>query len=504
MAIDLSEHTMIIHNRISASEAHHLCSLYGKSLSKNVELSGTDIKIAGINQINIVGTKIPTSGNWIYDVKIQVNLGRLIKQTNVAMLVLNKRNVTAIIKRLNEIFTKTFAFKPKNCDSAEWFMERIDCGIDLKLGTDDEEVLKAVIKALHSSFDSNNSRGVQYYKYKGWNAPEVQYESVTLETAGYEKGNPLYRYNIYYKLPQLVKYAQKHGLTLTQEEIDEIRNVIRIEKQIDDVSKVFGCSNKLGTLLDEDVTEKIMNSIIKEMKLFFGTGDYLTYEEGVARIYDSTYDIDTQNLMAAVYAYTSSNGYPALLEFIEQQIKGSGGIESDVRRKYKDIAKARKQLERLGISVASVHDMQSIKGVSTLLDEELKVRAKPRKKHKFCEIKPTHVESGRIRYMCKPTIYSETGDFKRTTIASSTGGTREECEINVLKKIRNNLNIRFNSFVGQTEKQIECCENAMYDCERFSIIVKSKTVQKLLVEAEKQLTEKITKLQEEILYGKQQ
>ena len=504
MAIDLSGHTMVIHNKISPSEARYLCSLYGKSLSKNVELSGTDIKIAGINQINIVGTKIPTSGNWTYDVKIQVNLGRLIKQTKVAMLVLNKRNVTAIIKRLNEIFTKTFVFKPKNCDSAEWFMERIDCGIDLKLGTDDEEVLKAVIKALHSSFDSNNSRGVQYYKYKGWNAPEVQYESVTLETAGYEKGNPLYRYNIYYKLPQLVKYAQKHGLTLTQEEIDEIRNVIRIEKQIDDVSKVFGCSNKLGTLLDEDVTEKIMNSIIKEMKLFFGTGDYLTYEEGVARIYDSTYDIDTQNFMAAVYAYTSSNGYPALLEFIEQQIKGSGGIESDVRRKYKDIAKARKQLERLGISVASVHDMQSIKGVSTLLDEELKVRAKPRKKHKFCEIKPTHVESGRIRYMCKPTIYSETGDFKRTTIASSTGGTREECEINVLEKIRKNLNIRFNSFAGQPEKQIECCENAMYDCERFSTIVKSKTVQKLLVEAEKQLTEKISKLQEEILYGKQQ
>ena len=478
MAIDLSGHTMVIHNKISPSEARYLCSLYGKSLSKNVELSGTDIKIAGINQINIVGTKIPTSGNWTYDVKIQVNLGRLIKQTNVAMLVLNKRNVTAIIKRLNEIFTKTFAFKPKNCDSAEWFMERIDCGIDLKLGTDDEEVLKAVIKALHSSFDSNNSRGVQYSKYKGWNAPEVQYESVTLETAGYEKGNPLYRYNIYYKLLQLVKYAQKHGLTLTQEEIDEIRNVIRNEKQIDDVSKVFGCSNKLGTLLDEDVTEKVMNSIIKEMKLFFGTGDYLTYEEGLARIYATKYDLDTQNLMGAVYAYVDSHGYSALLEFVEQQIKASGGSDADVSNKHKEIAKIRMQIEALGISVAPVQNVASMKGISTLLDEELKAREKPRKKHKFSEINPAKEPSGGIRYMCKPTIYSEMGEFKRTTIASSVGGTREECEVKVYEKIRSNLNTRYQSFLGQPEEQIKCCEDAVYDYERFRTIVQSKKVRK--------------------------
>ena len=498
MAIDLSGHTMVIHNKISPTEARCLCSLYGKSLSKNVELSGTDIKIAGINQINIVGTKIPTSGNWTYDVKIQVNLGRLIKQTKVAMLVLNKRNVTVIIKRLNEIFTKTFAFKPKHCDSAEWFMERIDCGIDLKLGTDDEEVLKAVIKALHSSFDSNNSRGVQYSKYKGWNAPEVQYESVTLETAGYENGNPLYRYNIYYKLLQLVKYAKKHGLTLTQEEIDEIRNVIRIEKQIDDVSKVFNCSNKLGTLLEEDATEKVMNSIIKEMKLFFGTGDYLTYKEGIKRIYSSKYDLKMKNAMGAVYAYSDSFGYSALLDEVEQIIKANGGTDADVSNKYKEIAKIRQKIESLSISVSPVQGVASMKGVSTLLDEELRARAKPRKKHKFSEIKPIKEVSGGIRYMCKPTIYSETGEFKRTTIASSIGGTREECEVKVFEKIRSNLNTRFKAFKGQPEEQIKCCKDAVYDCERLNTIVKSKTVQKYIFEAQKQLTEKIIEKQEMI------
>lgn len=493
MAVDLSEHTMIIHKKVSPSEARYLCTLYGKSLSKNVEITGTEIKIAGINQINMIGTKIPASGNWTYDVKIKVNVGRMIKQTKVAMLVLNKRNVSAIIKRLNEIFTKTFAFKEKHRDSTEWYIERIDCGIDLRLGTDDEAVLKATIKALHDSFDSNNYRGVQYYKYKGWNAPEVQYESITLKTAGYENGNPLYKYNIYYKLLQLMKYAKKHGYTLSQEEKDEIKDVIRIEKQIDDVSKVFGCSNKLGTLLDEDVTEKVMHNIIKEMKLFFGIGDYLTYEEGLARIYASNYGIDEQNLMGAVYAYVDSHSYSALLEFVERQIKDSGGSDADVAEKYKDITKARKKLEVLGISVASVHDIETIKGISTLLDEALKARAKPRKKHKFCEIKEVSVESGKTRFMCKPTIYSETGDFKRTTIASSTDGTREECEINVFEKIRSNLNTRYKVFAGQPEEQIRCCEEASYDYERFKTIAKNKMVREEIDKMLEKISNRIIK-----------
>lgn len=476
MAIDLSEHTMIIRNRISSSEARHLCSLYGKSLSKHVELTGAEIKIAGINEITMAGSKIPDTGNWTYEIKIKVNVGRLIKQTKVAMLVLNKRNANAIIKRLTEIFTKTFGFNQKHCDSAEWHMERIDCGIDLKLGTDDGAVLKAFIKALHTSFNSSNYRGVRYSEYIGYDAPEVQYESVTLETAGYENGNKLYKYNIYYKLLQLMQKAKEHGYILSQEEIDEAKGIIRIEKQIDDVSKIFNCSNKLGTLLDEEVTEKVMDSIIREMKLFFGTGDYLTYEQGIARIYDSDYDITTQNTMGAVYAYADSFGYSALLDDVAQAIKANGGSDDDISNKHKEIAKIRKQIESLGISVAPVQGVSAMKGISTLLDEELRTKAKPRKKHKFSEIKPVKEPSGRIRYMCKPTIYSKTGEFKRTSIASSVGGTREECEIRVFETIRENLNTYYKSLAGQPEEQIRCCEGAYDDYERFKSVVKSKTV----------------------------
>lgn len=478
MTIDLSGHTMDIHNRISSSEARYLCSLFGKSLSKNVEISGIDIKIAGINQINITGSKIPDSGIWTYDVNIQVNLGRVIKQTKTAMLVLTKNHVHAIIKRLNEIFARTFAFKPKHSDSTNWHIARLDCGIDLKLGTDDEVVLRAYIKALHDSFNANNSRGVQYSKYNGWDAPEVQYESVTLETSGYKNGNPLYRYNIYYKLLQLVKYAQKHGLALSQDEINEVKDVIRIEKQIDDVSKIFGGSNKLGSLFDEDITEKVMSNIIKEVKLFFGTGDYLTYEEGIARIFASNYDLQTQNAMGTVYAYIDSYGYSALLEYVEQAIISGGGTDADVASRFKEIVQIRKQIEALGVSVAAVKNQASMRGISGLLDDELRTRAKPRKKHRFSDIKPVREPSGGIRYMCKPTIQLKDGRRKRTSIAGSIGGTREECEIKVFEELRCNLNTFYQSLAGKPDEQIKCCEGAYRDYENFKTIVKSKSVKK--------------------------
>ena len=92
-----------------------------------------------------------------------------------------------------------------------------------------------------------------------------------------------------------------------------------------------------------------------------------------------------------------------MLEFVEQQIKSSGGTDDD-SKKHKEIALARKRIESLGISVASVHDMPMMKGISTLLDDELKTRAKPRKKHKFSEINSVKEPSGGIRYMCKPRI----------------------------------------------------------------------------------------------------
>lgn len=504
MAVDLSVHTMVIRNRVSSSEASYLCRMFGKSLSKNVEISGSDIKIAGINQINIKGMRIPSSGIWTYDIEIMVNVGRLIGKTNYAMLVLDKHNAKAVVRTLDNILMNKFALKNKHCRSADWHIKRLDCGIDLRLCTDEEAVYRATIKALHDSFDSNNSRGIQYEKYKGYDAPNIRYESITLETSGYQNGKPNYRYNIYHKFRQLQKYALEYGIQLSQDDIDEVKNVIRIEKQIDDVSKILGGGNRLGLLLDEYVTEKVMNTIVKEVRLLFGTGDYLAYDEAVAIIYASEYELQEQNRMAAIYAYVYDNGYPALLDYFKQNVLSHGGTEAVVGDYYKEVAQIRKRIEALGISIASVHSDTSVKGISTVLDEELKAREKPRKKRRFCNIIRVHEKSGNVRYKCNPTLHHADGTTYRPSVSGAVGGSYEDCERKVFEKIRSNLNQNYPSLSGKPEEQIRCCEYAFEEYSNFRTVVKSKAVIKDIDLMLEKITNAIAKKRRCIAWNLQQ
>lgn len=455
IAMDLSVHTIVVRNRISKPEAEQICRLYGKSLSNTVEIAGSDIKIAGINQINLKGMKIPSSGIMTYDLAILVNAGRLIGKANLSMLIWDKHNADAVVKKLSSIFTNQFFLKTKHCNAEEWYIKRIDCGMDLKLCTDEKAVIRAFIKALHDSFDSNNSRGIQYETYKGYDAPEVQYESLTLETAGYKSGNPLYRYNIYYKLQQMEKYVSQQSVQLSTKDISEIKNIVRIEKQIDDVAKIFGCSNKLKSLLNEAVTQKIMIGIVREIKLLFGKGDYLTYDEAIQRIYQSGYGICEQNKMAAIYAYVRDNGYSALLDYVKQRILACGGTEMDVCAKHKEIFMARTCIETLGISIASIHNSYSFKGISTLVDEAVADRAKLRKKSAFGKIKPYKQPNGKVRYQSNVTLYSPDGSSKRHTLAGKVGENYDEADYTILCKLREIMQRDLKSLGNDRQKKIE-------------------------------------------------
>lgn len=468
MEMDLSVHTMCIHRLISGMEAGHICQLYGKTFSKDVLIDGSDIKTAGINQIEIKGTRIPASGKWVYDIRIRVNVGRLVGKTRAAMLVMDQANSEAVIKKLDRYFINVLHLKPKHCMASEWYLSRLDCGIDIRLCTDaglctDAKLcadygilLQSYMKALHDSFDSANCRGVQYSKYLGYDAPEVKRESVTLQTSGYGSGSPGYRYNIYYKLLQILKHSRKAGMPPSQEEIAEIWDVIRIEKQIDNVSKVLG-KGSLGQLLDGAVRDKVMGGIVREVRLLFGAGDYLPYDQAVREIYSSPCDIRSQNRMGSVYAYVSLHGYPALLDYLSQEITAMGGTEEDVARMKKEVNMARKSLEKMGISVASIEGEQPMKGIVTLLEEESVKRRRQRKKGRFCNIRPCQERSGGIRFKCNPTLHHADGTTFRRSLSGKVGGTREECEMVVFEAIRSNLNENYFSLVGRPGEQMECC-----------------------------------------------
>ncbi len=500
MEMDLSVHTMCIHHLISKVEAESICYLYGKPFSKDVLINGSDIKTAGINQIEIRGTKIPASGQWVYDIKIRVNAGRLVGKTRAAMLVMDQANSEAVIKKLDRYFIKELHLKPKHCKASEWYLSRLDCGIDIRLCTDaglctDAKLctdygilLQSYMKALHDSFDGANCRGVQYSKYLGYDAPEVKHESVTLETSGYGRGSPNYKYNIYYKLMQVLKHSRETGMPLSQEEVAEIWDVLRVEKQIDDVSKVLG-KGSLGQLLDGAVRDKAMGGIVREVRLLFGAGDYHPYDQAVREIYSSPYDIRDQNRMGAVYAYVSLHGYPALLDYLSQAITAMGGTEEDVARMKKEANMARKSLEKMDISVASAEGEQPMKGIVALLEEESVKRRRPRKKGRFCNIRPCQERSGGIRYKCNPTLHHADGTTFRMSLSGKVGGTREECEMAVLEAIRSNLNANYFSLAGRPGEQMECCGYAREELMGLLTVAEDDSVR----EAIQQMIEKIDK-----------
>ena len=93
MANDLYAHTMTIHNGVSVRNVQYICQKYNIPF-KN-EFSITEVKIAGIKNLTFKREKYP--GGDRFEMKIQINIGRLIKKSNYSMTVINNKTVNRII-----------------------------------------------------------------------------------------------------------------------------------------------------------------------------------------------------------------------------------------------------------------------------------------------------------------------------------------------------------------------------------------------------------------------
>lgn len=496
MENDLYAHTLDIRNWISVKEAQELCQRYKIKFDDEIVITG--VKIAGVNQIYLKHNKVYKDGKKIdrYGIEIQLNVGRLLKKSKVAMTVINNKSVTQMIKTLNNIFSKDFGFNFKHSDSSKWTISRLDCGVDLKLCTDNPTILREYIRLLHDSFDVKNSKNIKYSDYKtdkSWD--EIKYESITLTTSGEATNDQLYKYNIYYKLQQLLAYAKDKGITLSQDEIDEVANVIRIEKQINQVGKVFGKSSSLASLLDESLTEKLMKNIVKEMLLLFGKGDYLSDTEALSRIYQSKYSEAVQDDLSVMYENIKCVGYGKYIETEIGILKVKGASQDEIEEAVKTIKEKRKKLEDIGISIAATEIAPSLTNINTLLEQQLIKTKKPRKKGKFGSIAERKTQSGKKRFMCNMSLHNFDGYTRpRTSVASSTGGTREECEQKALIKINEVLQENL-SMVGNDKRAIaDCFEYCLQDLEAFKTIVESATVSNAVDTAIKKIQIKLISL----------
>lgn len=266
MAVDLSIHTMILHHKIGFLEVETLCRKYGVAASTAISIPYENIRIAGVDSIFIKQSAFykGSNRNNTYDLNVKVNAGRLIGDSQNLMLLWSKKNAERFKTRLQGILKNDFYLKDKNSNLDKWYVKRIDCGMDIRVPENAYLPLGEYIDYLHELFLRNQNEKYEYHIFGGYNTDEKRHESIYLDSK-----SRTHRYNIYDKQKELVAKAAQCSRTLTEAEIDEVNRIIRIEKQVDDFRVIHSGKKTFEYLFDENITEKAMAKIQKELKEIF-------------------------------------------------------------------------------------------------------------------------------------------------------------------------------------------------------------------------------------------
>lgn len=417
-------HTLDINHKISQMEVERIKRKYG--IAKDGDIRITDTGINGINEIVVRKNPVYKDGTflkYVYTIEAQVNAAKVINSSSVAMVDISNKNMFKMIARLQEIFINQLQLDIRNCCMENWTLARLDTGFDLKIPYDELVELDVYMRLLNHSLNLENNRNCTYYKYKGYDSEEKRRESIALQ-------NSLYRYNIYYKRKELILKG-KHFKSL--DDWDMTDGVIRFEKQMEGkkISRVTGLPQKLGLLLDENISSRIFADVQADLELFFGSGKYVSYAKGMEIINGSRYSEETKQYMRIVYTASTNYGFQY---FLAGCMEHKEDMDSEGVRKV--LLDAHKKIESLGISIVGIsEDEVRMMGKDTLpninnlvrrikVDKEIK-----REKASFAKI---YTDAKKNRFRCNPTIHDFNGKGIRKSFAS---GNMEELEETIVREL---------------------------------------------------------------------
>ena len=277
MAVDLSIHTMILHHQIGFNEMNMICQKYNIPTSLDINVSYEKIMIAGVDNISIKTNRFPKGNrfNCKYEMSVRINAGRLIGDSQHLMLQWSKKNAEKVKARLQEVLNNDFFIRGQNGDLDEWYVKRIDCGMDIRVPEDACLPVGEYIDYLHEVYRSTRNPKYVYHIFNGYDTDEKRHESIYLDCT-----NGTHRYNIYVKQRELENATVLNSRLLTESELNEVDRVIRIEKQVEDFRVIHAGKKQFKYLLDENVTEKSMEKIQKELtEIFADDKDALFFRE---------------------------------------------------------------------------------------------------------------------------------------------------------------------------------------------------------------------------------
>lgn len=460
---ELQVHTFDISHRITEWEAKRIKQKYKVKYTDKLCISNTGIN--GINVIEIKENPIRDSTGTItktaYILLLQINLGKLLKISNVRMVALSKGNNKKLIKTLENVFKFELVLSPKNSIVGEWTLNRLDCGIDVYIENSMIEVMAEYLKLMNKSLNLCNNRNCKLIEYKGFEENKALYESIYF-------GNESYTYNIYSKLAELTnKYEE-----LSERQKEEAEGILRIEKQMfgKGVANGVGSPQKLSLLFDESVVQKIITTITKDIKLFFGTGTYVKLHDAYKKIEESKHSTEYKAVLKRMLREFSINGINFI---IKNEIEQEYVDEKEVK---KQIQKCIKDIEMLGISpvcivegqISRLGDIENLKGIYDLLIENSVIKPEKKIKAQFGKI---YEDEDHCRYRCNVSYHNADGERIRKSMANKEKSILEDSILNELIKVhKNNLEVTQGNDISR--KLI--IENTIRDISNFRTTIERK------------------------------
>lgn len=460
---ELGIHTLDIKRKISRMEAKDIKTIFG--LQINQMLKTTAYYQKGINQIEIIENSYPDGNGGYkasYTLVLQINPSHMLNISKYKILPATQRNINKMIAKLTTILSNDFHLSLSNHDSRNWKIERIDFAFDIKV-----QNAPIMIRILNYALKVNQKNCTRIF-FKCPFPERAIYQSVRF-------GNNSYRYNIYDKLQQL----NDDNYSLTPTEQVYFKDIIRIEKQIIDkgVNNCVGTPKYLSLLQNKTVIEKIKNDMLRELRLFFGTGTHVTYQLAIQTIKNSNFDSVLHNQMIQAITFISKFGMDkAIDEVSNHAMQNKLNSEAEL----KTFSTLLQDIESLGISPSGILLQESIQinsntlsNINDLLpsyNSNLKI---PRRKLPFGKI---YLDRNNHRYKCNFTIHPLDKGSDRESYADV---DRDKLEQKILNKLidvyKKNL---FSLSSNYTSYQAKIIQKSRQDITNFGKVARCSEVRK--------------------------
>lgn len=258
-------HTAQFKKWVSKTEANSVKAYF--NLNPDEELAGnTYFYQDGITRLWVEEVKGKKPRYYLH---IIINFSRVLGTSNYKAMPYTRCNIKKVFTAINKVL-KALPLSDSNAVFQDWTTVRFDSVFDIY-----EKHTELLMVLLNRSVNlSDRKKRCKRIPIYGKTTQESECQSLRF-------GNNSFTYNIYRKLVEI----QDKGKSITEEEKEEVQHLLRIERQNhQDAVKKLLPNMKASDLATSKVHDEILKTMIDEMELFFGRGDYLSWKK-ITEIY---------------------------------------------------------------------------------------------------------------------------------------------------------------------------------------------------------------------------